>query len=70
MAKPGAALLVLLLACCCLLAQAFVPIAAPRARAAAARFNTALEAVLDAKSPDEFDKVRLFVGWIWVWLGE
>lgn len=59
MAKPGAAHLVLVLAAyCCLLARAFVVPAAPLSRARTARFNTALEAVKDAKSPEEFDKVR------------
>jgi hypothetical protein len=60
MAKPSAVLLLLALAYCCLVAQAFLP-AAPvfgsRARVGG-RFATALEAVKDAKSPEEFDKVR------------
>lgn len=58
MAKPGAVLLLLALAYCCLLAQAFVP-AVPTTASRARRFSTAaLEAVKDAKSPEEFDKVR------------
>lgn len=61
MAKPGAVLLLLaLVAYCCLVARAFVP-AAPLttgvSRARFARAATALEAVKDAKSPEEFDKV-------------
>ncbi len=62
MAKPGAVLLLLaLLASCCFLAQAFVPaapFAAGSSRARAAFAKTALEAVKDASSPEEFDKVR------------
>lgn len=66
MAKPGAVLLLLaLVAYCCLVARAFVP-AAPLttgvSRARFARAATALEAVKDAKSPEEFDKVSP-VGW-------
>lgn len=59
MAKPVAVLL-LVLAFCCLVTRAFVPLApaASRAGTQQRRFSTAaLEAVKDAKSPDEFDKV-------------